>query len=58
MLLLFVPAEILAPSLKLELMATLFSNFYHFDQPLPGWQPLFNEYEEKDQEMGFSQFLR
>ena len=53
MLLLFVIAEILAPSLKLEFMATLFSNFYHFDQPLPSWQPLYNEDEEKAEEMEF-----
>ena len=28
-------AEILARSLKLEFMVTLFSTFYHFDQPIP-----------------------
>ena len=28
---------------QLELMATLFSTFYHFDQPLPCWRPPFRE---------------
>ena len=31
--------EILDPGLKLEFMDILFSTFYHFDQPLPGWRP-------------------
>ena len=31
--------EILAPGLKLIFMTTLFSNFYHFTQPLPSWGP-------------------
>ena len=31
--------EILAPGLKLIFVTTLFSNFFHFTQPLPSWQP-------------------
>ena len=45
--------EILAPWLKSNFQTTLFSNFYHFDQPLPSWQPLYNEDEEKAEEMEF-----
>ena len=32
-------AEILAPILNFNLMATLFYTFYHFDQLLPRWRP-------------------
>ena len=45
--------DILVPGLKFEFLTTLFSNFYHFDQPLPSWQPLYNEDEEKAEEMEF-----
>ena len=31
--------EILAPGLKSIFVTTLFSNFFHFTQPLPSWQP-------------------
>ena len=31
--------EILAPGLKLIFVTTLFSNFFHFTQPLPSWLP-------------------
>ena len=31
--------EILAPGLKLIFVTTLFSNFFHFTQVLPSWQP-------------------
>ena len=39
---------ILAPWLKFNFQTTLFSNYYHFDQPLPSWQPLYNEDEEME----------
>ena len=36
---------------RFEFSHHLTFNFYHFDQPLPSWHPIYNEDEEKDDEM-------